>query len=122
MKVKVSEIVDSAQTLNKVLNCQIPVKLAYRLKRMADAVKSVLKTFTKERNALVIEYGEPNEKGEVIVKEENKEKFMSEVDELTSVVVELNAEPIPFTLLEEAGMKLSANDMVILESFISKPE
>jgi type IV secretory pathway TrbF-like protein len=118
MKLKLSEIQKAQQPLQKIMNADLPIKIAFRLSRMAKAVNDVFTDIETQRVKLVEKYGTSTDKG-VTVNPENVTKFQEEFGTfIAEESVELKVEPIKLELLE--GLQLTALDMLALEPFISE--
>jgi len=121
MKLKLMQIQNAMPALQKVLNAELPVKVAFRLSRLAKAVGDVAKDIEQQRANLVKKYGEEVEggrPGDYRVLDENISQFQQEFGELLQEDVRLDTEPVKLEALE--GVKLTAIDMVALEPFISE--
>jgi hypothetical protein len=118
MELKLVEILRAKQAFEKVMNTSLPIKIAFRLSRVAGAIDPVYMEIDKQRLKLVEKYGAPSKEG-VTVKKENEAKFREEFDSfLSEELVTLNIEPIKLSLLED--LKLSALEMLALKSFIQE--
>ena len=118
MELKLIEIQKAQSALQKVMNADLPVKIAFRLSRVAKVIDGVFIDIEAQRAKLIKKYGVPSKDG-FTVKPENVAQFQEEFTGLLSEEsVELNIEPFGLELLE--GIKLTALDMMALESFIKE--
>ncbi|QKJ99935.1 MAG: hypothetical protein HND40_10370 [Ignavibacteriota bacterium] len=119
MQLTLKQILESVDSLGKLLNKELPVKTAYRLGRLSKAIQSELDQFNLTRNNLIKKYGKEKD-GQYQIDPDDKtalEKFNKEIEELLDVEIKIDSyEPIPINELDD--IKLSAIDMSKLEIFI----
>lgn len=125
MKVTLAKIVNSAAGLRKLVNEPLPAKIAYRIKRIMDAVTSESARVEKVRVELITKYAdeqtdEQKEKGEPIRVTKKLKEFQEEFGPLLDEEVELNCETLPFTDIED--VKLTVQDLASLETWFEIPE
>lgn len=120
MIIKLKYIVENTESIANLLKLELPVKTAYKLAKLSNAIESELREFEQLRNNLIKKYGKQS--GDEIKIEptdkETFEKFSSEINELLETEVELNYTPID---IDELGsIKLSAFDMGKLLPFFKQ--
>jgi hypothetical protein len=104
-------------TLTRIFDCQLPIKTSLKIHKLNKILSEEFKIIEETRNELVKKYGEQLEDGASWkVKEENVDKFMGEFAELLKEETDINFEKIPVELLD--NVKLSANELSLLENFI----
>lgn len=116
--------------LGKILNCPMEFKLSYRLKKVTQKVIEELKFMDEARTELVKKYCDKNnegnpitdEKGGAVFTPEHRVEFGTEYRQLVETPVDFNFCKIPFELLENSDIKLSAMEIVLLDKFIAEPE
>lgn len=114
--------------LNKLSGMDLPVKTAYAIGRLVKSASKAMDDLNKERTRLFEAYGEPvndpegNDTGRKQIKKEHEDVFKQEIEAFTSQEREIWFNPIPMKTLEDLGVKLSADDMVMLEVFILSDE
>lgn len=117
MKVKLSEIVNARQALQKMMTKELPIKTAYRLSKLVNAVNDELGNFEDQRKKLVEKYGE--KKGEeVVVPKDKAQDFQKDMQELLDVEVKIDFDPISLSDIGE--ISLSPVDITLLDSFIKE--
>lgn len=95
MNLKLGEIRGMERGLAQLMQLQLPIKLSFRLAKLANRCRKELLAVEQERVKLVKKYSdEPDEKGENKVKEENEQKFREEFAQLLDEEVELEVDPI----------------------------
>lgn len=118
MTISLKELLESVDSLSKLINKELPVKAAYRLGRLTKAVRSELDQFNLTRNTLLKKYGKEKDGQYQIDTEDKKaqESFNKEIDELLNLEIKINDyEKIS---IEELGdIKLSPIDMNYLIVF-----
>ncbi len=110
MKIKVSQIVESVESIKSIQEVKLPVKIAYRIKRLVDKLAPILKSYEEKRVDLVKEMGEETKDGQYQVSADKIKAFMSKLGELQSVDEEIEFEPIKISEIGEATIQ--AKDLV----------
>ena len=117
MKIELGKILNSVEGLRKLVNTELPVKTAYRLKRIMDAVTSEGSHIEKVRVELIHKYAdeqtEEEKKKEPPKVTKRMGEFQKEFLSLLESEVELNCLQIPFKDIE--NVKLSVNELTSLE-------
>lgn len=117
MKVKLLDIVNSNQVLNKLLNSnKMPVKEAYMLSRSVKKIQEELTEFDNVRVKLVKELGEKTEGDNYIIKQENEGIFREKIDEILNTEIEVNITKIGIDKLD--GLGLSPIELLYLDYLI----
>ena len=107
MKLKLSQIVNSIESLNVLVDTKFPAKVSYRLKRIVDKVNPILKTYNEKRDELITEYGTKDEvSGNMSVTDPEKIKlFMEKLNEILEVEEEVDITPIPSEFLGDTEVE-----------------
>lgn len=108
MKIKLDEIVKNAESLTNLLKVKFPVKISYRLVRIADKVSKELETFYKSKQDLLEKYGKKEEKdGKQFYsfEAEQAKLFTKELEDLLSLEVELDFELIKLSEVGELDIE-----------------
>lgn len=124
INVKISELLNSTETLQKLSQKDFKAKLAWSVARLLKAADSEIQDFNKTRMNLIEKYGEKDENGELVTDEKGNCKieddmiaeFTSELNELINTEVEINANKIDIELLED--INFTPSDMTALEPFV----
>lgn len=124
IKVKISELLNSTDTLQKLAQQDFKAKLAWSIARLLKAAEAEIQNFNETRMNLIRKYGEKDENGELVTDEKGNCKigneyinnFSNELNELIDTEVEINANKIDIKLLEE--VKFTPSDMAMLEPFV----
>lgn len=115
IQIKLGDILNSEETLKKLMDVPMKGKVAYKLARIAREVDKESQLFNDERNKLIEKYAErdeegnfkPNENGQIYVDVTNLERveqFTNEINELLETEIEVNAEKLSLNDLDETGM------------------
>lgn len=121
MKIKFYDIKNSEETLNKLMNQDLPFKYARKLQKNLKRINDELMFFEGKRKELLEKYGEISD-NILRVKEENKEKYLEEYKEMLNTEIELDIEKIPISFLENSNIKLSPYDINNLEFILDETE
>lgn len=107
MKIKLGDIVNAVESLKVLSDTKFQAKVSYRLKRIADKLEPILKTYNEKRNDLVKEYGTKDEDSDVIsVKDpENLKLFVEKLNEILEVEEEVDITPIPSEMLGDTEVE-----------------
>lgn len=112
MKIKLSEVVNNLENLQNLFKNKLPVKVAYRLKRLSAKLDSELKTYDETKNALILEIAKDLPDNTKITKEnvEELKEFNKKHAELLDTEVEIDFEPIN---VEELGdIVVAPNELI----------
>lgn len=126
--IKISELMDSVTTLQKLSQKDFKAKLAWSIARLLKAAEVEVQAFNEARMNLITKYGEKDENGELITDEkgnckiipDNVSTFNAELNELLASEIEINANKINFELLED--LDFTPSDIAVLEPFIEVEE
>ena len=126
--VKILDLVNSTETLQKLAKQNFKAKLAWTLARLLKAAEGEIQGYNEARLNLIKKYGEKDESGELITDEkgnckilpESLTNFNTELNELLESEVEINSNKINFALLED--INFTPTEMSLLEPFIEFDE
>ena len=91
-------------------------RLAYRLKKNIAELQREADFFGEQRIKILEKYGVADESGNYTFEGDNEQKAIAELDELLDLEVEPVIEPLNILITED--LKLSVNDIGLLEAFI----
>ena len=96
MKVKLGQIFAANPILGKLVEQQLPIRVAYRLTRLITRLNEEYYALDSQRIKLLEEYGTPVDgvEGQFQFTPENQAKFQEQFNELLSEDVELDWQPI----------------------------
>ena len=116
MKVTLKTIVLAIPALSKLAAEDIRLQLAYRLKKNIAELQREADFFGEQRIKILEKYGTADEYGNYTFEGDNEQKAIAELDELLDLEVEPVIEPLNILITED--LKLSVNDIGLLEAFI----
>lgn len=128
IKVKISDLLNSTETLQKLSQKDFKAKLAWSIARLLKAAEAEIQSFNETRMNLIKKYGEKDENGELVTDEKGNckignevlEEFSTELNELIGSEVEINANKIDMKLIED--IDFTPADMAVLEPFVEMDE
>ncbi len=128
INVKLSELLDSTETLKKLSQKDFKAKLAWSISRLLKAAEQEIQEFNDTRMNLINKYGEKGDDGQLVTDDkgncrivpESIQEFSNELNELINTEVEINANPIDIELLED--LEFTPTEMSQLEPFINMGE
>ena len=101
IKLKLFEILDAKEPIIKLMNCELPVKTAYKLSKMAVKLQAELNVIEDNKKKIYELLGEKTNEGISIPKDKVPE-FQLKMNELLQVEVELDIELIKLSEIESA--------------------
>ena len=124
INVKISELLNSVDTLQKLAQKDFKAKLAWQIARLLKEAEKEIQSFNETRMNLIRKYGQKDENGELKTDEngncqidsEYVGTFSDELNELLNTEVEINANKISLALLEDVDF--TPSEMAILEPFV----
>jgi len=111
----VSQVVNSQETLNKLVGFELPIGIAHKLSKTLKEVESVLELFDTKRKALFDKLGKESDDG-MIIPEDNVAEYNETIQTILDEEVEVD-----FSLVkaEDLGdIKLSVKDLNSLDWLI----
>jgi len=118
MKVRLVDVYNSVQVINKILDAQLPATIAFQLTKLIKSLDGEIKIIEEQRVKLVSKYGEETKENGVTVSEANKEAFLKEFTELLETEIEINWNPVDISKFE--ALNLSANDLMKVSFLFSE--
>ena len=128
INVKIVDLVNSTETLQKLSQKDFKAKLAWQISRLLKAAETEIQSFNEARMNLIRKYGEKDESDELVTDEKGNCKidnsvlneFTSELNDLMNTEVEINASKIKIEQLE--NLDFTPSDMAILEPYMDMGE
>lgn len=124
MNVTIYDIILAIPVFTKILSHEFTGKQSFIISRIFRVLNKEIELFNTTREELIKKYAKMDEnkelifdeKGNVILKEDEVENFQNEVNELMYVNIEIDANQIPVEWLD--SLKLTPQEMLNLEPFI----
>lgn len=97
------EILEASQAINHLTMQNVPQKTAYRLAKLAQKIRSLAKDIDKDRLKLYKVWGKEKTqgKGDFSVAEEKMPEFLTELDKMLGVTVEVDFHPVACNQFKE---------------------
>lgn len=110
--VSLNEVVSSVEGLKALLEVKLPIKIAYRIRKLVNnGLERELKNYDEARNKLICDLGEKQEDGTFSIKDPEKLKeFAKSMEELLTTKVEFDWELLKIEDLGE--VQLASKDIV----------
>lgn len=124
IKVKISELINGTEALQKLANTSLKAKLAWQVSRMLKTADLEIQIFNDTRLNLIKKYADLDEFGELITDEkgnckigaESVDKFQEELNELLDTLIEMNVNKISIDDLNDTNF--TPAEINALEAFI----
>ena len=124
IELKVGELVNSTEALQKLSQKELKAKLAWQVSKLLKAADKELQEFNETRMNLIKKYGEKDESGELItddkgnckIPEGSTVEFSNELNDLVEAEIEISANKIKIDDLD--NIDFTPNEMNMLEVFI----
>ena len=124
IKVKISDLLNSTEALQKLAGTELKAKLAWQVGRILKSADTEIQSFNDTRMNLIKKYGEKDEAGELVtddsgnckIPNESLAMFSSELNELIDTEIEINANKIAIDSLDDK--EFTPAEMSQLEVFI----
>ena len=110
------QLVSAEPALAELAKQRLPAKVAYQIARLSRKAGEETKHFHDSRDAAIKELGEEKD-GQVVVKPSNIGAFVLRLNELASIEVELDAQPVAIEALGD----ISAADLLALGPLVAEP-
>lgn len=126
IKIKMKNLLDSTNILKELSTKELNGRAAYKLGKIIRRVDDEFALFNEAREKLIKQYAAVDENGEYKLNSRNEytfegdnmQKFVKEINELTGMMVEIDASQIK--LDDIAELKFTPAQMVQLEAFIEE--
>lgn len=119
MKISLGDLRDARKALDVIFNQELDITMAFKLSKLLKTVDKELKDLEDFRLKLIQKYGEQDkEKNMFAVKGANEVKFYAEFGKLLDTSVDIKFTKIP--LKDLAGVKITPNELALLEPFIKE--
>lgn len=121
MTITLGKLKNSEQALIKLSNSSLPIALSYKISKALKVISKELTDLEEFRAKLVQKYGTDNGEGNLVVSQENIDKFLEELNPLLQEEINLpfnqiNASDLP------PDLKLTPIEITHLEYFINFEE
>ncbi len=124
IKLKLGDIIVSEEAVKNLSKEKLPVKLSWNLQKNIKKIFEEIQDFNDKINGFFREYGTLLEDGNITVdpkvSKEGYANFLKDRNELLDTDIELDLLLIPLVELEESGVKLSSEDLLLYSYMIEE--
>lgn len=114
-----NELINMKDTLQKVFESKLPIRVSFRLSKLLNKVNSEFETFERMRFELFKRYGEEAENNQMMIKAEYVEIFTQEMTELLNQQILISFVPLSIDDLD-GRVELSPIDVSRLEKILAE--
>jgi len=121
------ELFNTKKALDNFMQEKLPVKLAYKIKKLYKQVSEELEILEQSKDSLLENYAEKDEEGNFrnndgyfVISKEHRENFEKELNELNNIKVKISFTPIKEEEIE--NMEMTPSTLLALEHFIQFKE
>jgi hypothetical protein len=119
ISITLKEVINSNEGLQALSREELPVMLAYKISKTLKTLDTAVEAFSNGRKAILDSKGTlDKETGRYTFEGENEKLAEDEVNALLDEVKSFTIYPIDIEELEEAGMKLEARTLALLDWFV----
>ena len=127
MKLRFFEIKNFIDTYEKIKNTTLPIKVGYKLAKLAALCQKEMDIYQSQLNKIILEYGARDENDQLIqtdngngvkIKEDKIQECQEKLNELSTLEIEINESPISIEALE--NLELSLDEIGAVSSFLSE--
>lgn len=104
---KVSDLLNAREAIEKIARMEMDAAAALSFAKFTKEVLLVVQDFEKKRAELIKKYGEPDNQGNVRVKQENQKKFNSAMKRALNKKVDIE----PFDIFS-AGFEIAPSELI----------
>jgi len=127
VELNVNELIKAREALNLFMQEKLPVKLAYKIKKIYKEVDEELKILEESKDKLLDNYAEKDENGDLknedgffTIPKMYREHFEKELNELNNMKIKISFTPIKEEEIE--NMEITPSTLLALEHFIQFKE
>lgn len=113
---KLIELVNSAQALNKLGEKDLPIQTSFKISDILLASEKELNNYHIQRDKLIKKYGTTENGLDYSFPEENKEKYIQELEELNNIEIDFSIDKIKLP----DNISIAPNILYSLKHFIER--
>lgn len=103
---KLGEIINSVEALNKLIGCEHKASLVYKLYKIITILEPEIQTFNKVKDGLIKKYGVESDGNIEIKDKESIDTFNTEILDVLNQNVDINFDKIKLSDIEDVKMSL----------------
>jgi len=117
--IKLKEIANSAGSFGKLASQDFDIVTAYKIKKLAGILQKELDLYNEQKENVAKKYGTMSDDEKYYhIAEDKIEEANKELEQLAEYEVEIQYD-IPLEIAIDSNIKLSANDIILLEPFVN---
>lgn len=113
---KLINIVNSTEALNKLAEKDLPILTSFKITDILFTIEKEINNYNQQKNKLIQKYGTTENEINYNFSDENKIKFIQELEELNNLEVDLSIEKIKLP----DDINISASILYSLNNFIER--
>lgn len=111
---KLLKLVNASDNLNKLGDMLLPAKESFKVVQLLLEIEPHLQNYNFQRNKLLAKYGSSEDEKTYVIREEEKENFIKEVEDLGNIEIDLRYEKINIS----NGLTIKAADLINILDFV----
>lgn len=119
MRIKIREIIEASNALNKLFNLALKTTAGYELSKLIEPVNRTLDTAQKIKTKLISKYGEYDSDGKMTISKSNMDEINHKLDAYFDSDYDVSYNPISINDLPEQT-DLTPIDFLNLKTFIKE--
>ena len=128
MKITNRKILTDANFLGQLTQKQLPIKISYALAKNISKIENELKIYNSEKDKLIDQYAIKDEKGNLKVDENNqfkvreeyKEVWEKEIEELLDIEINLDVHKIKLDELMLSNCNMTPAELMLIDYMIEE--
>lgn len=121
VKVELERLREITMGLGTIIGDHLPIKASYWISKLTRKIETEFKHFEEARLVLVKKYGDVDEKGELVIKDnqyvfKDRVSFDKEFAELRATEIEIDFNPIPLSMFGDCNVTPAS--LLALDKFI----
>lgn len=113
MKIKLLKALETV--MPKIIQEDLPIKLAFKLNTLMDEIELHLKNISKFQQGYFEKHGESMPNGKIKIATEKVREFEEGMEELLEEEVDITPIPVPLSILLELNIKVSVIEIESLK-------
>lgn len=111
---KLIKIVNAVENLDKLSELLLPAKESFKLINLLVEIEPKVNNYNLQKNKLLAKYGDSEDGKTYIIRKDEQEYFIKEVEDLGNIEIDLNFEKINIS----NGLTIKAADLINILDFV----
>lgn len=117
MTLKLKDIINLFNAIDKIKNYDLPPKTSYKVAKLYNSIKSYVESWNETNRKLIDKYSTSNDDGEKVIKDENKPSFYNEIEKLLEQEENVDID-VTFEFSEFESINLPSDFFICIEKFM----